>query len=350
MATKKKKKPDATRCGLCGAMCANATEVSRHHRDTCSRHPDNRPKKLKPDEVAEALGASSHEPSRGMNSYLDGRKSVPLFDKKTGMPWEHTHEVSGGSSHCMACIVEGTAPREGGQQWIPWIQELIGKLGFSPRYPGVTDEQHLVELVGTRWAEDAKQKWVVNWTVDGYLDRRPHLKNERHVGGNRRAHDNIPHCSNTNDKGVCMYVGPCLECSSNRARMKGHCSWPAWIDAFLKLLNYDRARDQTLDMPLDVYLSLRGIDQDAAYNAWARFTTPEQYVRDNPKLRGRGYHPLPRWVVFVSKRGVHLQIDHQSFMLKDDYDPEDGWTKEAYFKWYAKQLTIAFKRLMGESQ
>jgi hypothetical protein len=60
---------------------------------------------------------------------------------------------------------------------------------------------------------------------------------------------------------------------------------------------------------------------------------------------GAEHSPSPRWGVTVTKRGVVFNIDHQSFMLKDDYDPEDGWTKEAYYKWYAKQLKTAFERL-----
>ena len=169
------------------------------------------------------------------------------------MPWEHTHEVSGGSSHCMACIVEGTAPREGGQLWDAWLGELIDKLGFMPRYRGLTNEQHLPELIGPHWFEDAKDKWVLNWTVDGYLERRPNLK----------------------------------------------------------------VRARTHEM-----------------------------LRDDGDGVGAEHSPPPRWNVEVTKRGVRFNIDHQGFMLRDDYDASDGWTYEAYCKWYAKQLTIAFQRLM----
>ncbi len=48
-----RKKPDHKICGLCGLWCVDdPAEVSRHHADTCSRHPDNRaattrPKKAK---------------------------------------------------------------------------------------------------------------------------------------------------------------------------------------------------------------------------------------------------------------------------------------------------------------
>jgi hypothetical protein len=172
-----------------------------------------------------------------------------------GMPWAHTHEWTG-SSGCNACQVEESAPRVGGQAWADYTQELIAKLGFSPRYPGLTDEQHLVELIGPKWAEDAKQKWVVNWTVDGYLARRPHLK------------------------------------AKPREKAPRH---------------------------------------------------PGVLLAGQERPAGK------RWSVVVTERGVHFNIDHQGFMLVDNYDPEDGWTKQAYYKWYATQLTIAFKRLMGES-
>lgn len=35
---------------------------------------------------------------------------------------------------------------------------------------------------------------------------------------NRKASDTFERCTNTNARGVCMYVGPCLECSANRGR------------------------------------------------------------------------------------------------------------------------------------
>ena len=161
-----------------------------------------------------------------------------------GTPHDHPKT---GTSHCMACITEDSAPREGGQGWNDWLGELINKLGFL-RYRGLTNEQHIRELIGPTWFADAKDRWCVNWTVDGYLERRPHLK----------------------------------------------------------------ARARTHEM-----------------------------LRDD----GDG----PRWSVVVTKQGVRFNIDHQSFLLNDDYDPEDGWSKDAYYKWYAKQLTVAFKRLMGEA-
>ena len=178
---------------------------------------------------------------------------MPLF-AETGREWPHTHEKTG-SKNCKACIVDDSAPREGGQPWAPWIHELITKLGFSPRYPGLTDEQHIIELIGPSYAEDAKSKWVVNWTVDGCLARRPHLK--------------------------------------------------------------ARPREMA---PRHAGALLAGQERPAG----------------------------KRWSVVVTERGVHFNIDHQGFMLVDNYDPDDGWTKNAYYKWYAKQLTIAFKRLLGE--
>lgn len=247
----RKKKPDAERCGLCGAMCANPLEVSRHHRDDCSRYP----------------------------RYPEVQHTTPLYNPKTGQPWEHTHNVAG-AYFCRACIVEANAPRVGGVSWADFVEELITKLGYGSndrvyrRNHPMTGEVHLYILIGPAWEEDAKQKWAANWTVDGYVARRPNL------------------------------MAP---------------------------------------------------------------STPSDYIRDNPQLRGRAaqrlvnyyipdsgdgvgaeHSPSPRWGVAVTKRGVVFNIDHQSFTLSDDFDPEDGMTKEAYYKWYAKQLTIAFKRLMDE--
>jgi hypothetical protein len=351
MAAKKKtKKPDATRCGLCGAMCTDPTEVSRHHKDDCSRHPDNRPKpskKLKPAAVAKALGASSHEPVRGdgTQQYMEGRakhrtprppwpkgpsvipppeprKNPGLFNKETGMAWEHTHETTG-SNGCNACFVEATAPRVGGQAWADFTQELIGKLGFMPRYPGLTDEQHLVELIGPTWAEDAKKKWVVNWTVDGYLARRPHLKAKPRAPSTGGALDKYAHA-------------------------EAETSWPRWINALLRLLGHDPNQDK---MSLELYMQAHGINRDDALDKYARDWTVEEYVSKNPQLRGRGkaHEGSSRWYVEVTKRGVSFNIDHQGFLLRDDYDPEDGLTKEQHYAWYARQLTVAFKRLTGES-
>jgi len=53
--------------------------------------------------------------------------------------------------------------------------------------------------------------------VDGHRLARDVLAAYR--TGNRNGNDDsIPRCSNTNASGVCMYVGPCLECSNNRGR------------------------------------------------------------------------------------------------------------------------------------
>jgi hypothetical protein len=283
------KKPDAERCGLCGAMCTDPTEVSRHHEDTCSRHPDNAVHyQTGPDSCAcgnlwpctRMTGPGPKKP----------RTTVPLADKN-GMPWEHTHDKKG-SAHCMACIVERSAPHEGGILWKDFVGELITKLGFSPRYPGLTDEQHLRELIGPKWAEDAKAKWAVNWTVDGYLERRPHLKATK--AELRRQH-------------TCIMKTSSMDC---------------------------RACNRGVPYP--------------------HMTIEETLASMGPRDGGGGdgvgaeHSPSPRWGVAVTKRGVVFNIDHQLFMLCDDYDPEDGWTKQAYYKWYAKQLTIAFKRLMDE--
>jgi len=35
---------------------------------------------------------------------------------------------------------------------------------------------------------------------------------------NRKAEDTFPRCTNCDARGVCMYVGPCLECAFARAR------------------------------------------------------------------------------------------------------------------------------------
>ncbi len=57
---------------------------------------------------------------------------------------------------------------------------------------------------------------------------------------NRRGHDDfIPRCTNTDARGVCMYVGPCLECSNARARKRRD-----WIGVDLDgtLAHYDKWR------------------------------------------------------------------------------------------------------------
>jgi len=214
--------PDHEQCDLCGLWCVDVAEISRPHAATYPRNPDN---------------------------HGTTQKSPPwLYNAVTGLPWEHVHE-STGTSRCNACIVDDSAPREGGLPWMEFTQELISKLGYLPRYPGLTDEEHLRELIGPDWAADAKQKWVVNWTVDGWLAYRPHLK--------------------------------------------------------------AKPRERTL-------------------------------------LAGSECPQGKRWSVNVNERGVHFNVDHQGFMLADNYDPEDGWTKQAYYKWYANQLTNAFRRLLGE--
>jgi hypothetical protein len=209
-----------------------------------------------------------------------------LYNPATGAAWEHTHETTG-SNHCNACIVDDSAPRVGGLPWADFVQGLISKLGFQPRYPGLSDEAHLRELIGPRWAEDAKKKWVVNWTVDGYLERRPHLKATK--AELRRQHTCVKDISSIN----------CRAC--NRGVPYPH---------------------ESLDELLG--------------------------RRDTGDGVGAEHPASPRWSVYVDKRGVHFAIDHQSFTLRENYDPDDGWTKEAYYKWWAKQLTIAFKRLMDE--
>jgi hypothetical protein len=211
---------------------------------------------------------------------------LPFANPDTGAAWEHTHETTG-SNHCNACIVDDSAPRVGGLPWADFVQDLISKLGFQPRYPGLSDEAHLRELIGPRWAEDAKKKWVVNWTVDGYLERRPHLKATK--AELRRQHTCVKDISSIN----------CRAC--NRGVPYPH---------------------ESLDELLG--------------------------RRDTGDGVGAEHPASPRWSVYVDKRGVHFAIDHQSFTLRENYDPDDGWTKEAYYKWWAKQLTIAFKWLMDE--
>lgn len=115
----------------------------------------------------------------------------------------HAYVSIEGVNTCFACsepqdheIHAGHAPRP---------NDLIGSLGAAVKAAGLTMTLHGVPIE----TEDLRA------AATEYVDNRIRAA----FSGNRYGNgDSIPRCSNTNAEGVCMYVGPCLECSTNRAR------------------------------------------------------------------------------------------------------------------------------------
>jgi predicted metal-dependent hydrolase len=49
--------------------------------------------------------------------------------------------------------------------------------------------------------------------------------------------------------------------------------------------------------------------------------------------------------VTIKPRGVFFSIDQQTFHINTGHEDEPKKVREEYFRWYARQLRIAFKRL-----
>lgn len=115
----------------------------------------------------------------------------------------HSYVSIDGVATCFACGEAQDHAGHAGHE--PRPNDLIGALGAAVKSAGLT-----MTLYGKPIEVDALREAA-------YASAKSRMVAA--ISGNRRGnHDAIPRCSNTNAEGVCMYVGPCLECSNNRGR------------------------------------------------------------------------------------------------------------------------------------
>jgi hypothetical protein len=89
------------------------------------------------------------------------------------------HNHTRGTAHCKACQINLKAERVGGVPWAEWCAALIKALGYSPKHPDVSDDDHLAELGVDR--NDAVSRWVDNWTVKAFIKHYRIMTATQHV-------------------------------------------------------------------------------------------------------------------------------------------------------------------------